>query len=141
MTTVTRDTSERYTFEQTKIIEPKYQINEFFVATKPIEEVIYDDKYFEAKICYAEYLGKWDWGVHYAYRGSGVGCGGGGWLPNFSTEHGKCDFYPSKDAAQQAAIKWLYDYFTRHGDHPYRKSNKPVLDACQRALNPQLKLF
>lgn len=124
-----------------RIVEKKYQINDCLVATRPISEVLYEDKYFEAQICYAEYQGKWDWGVHYTYKGSGVGCGGGGCLPNFSTEYGNYDLFTSKESARQAAIKWLHDYFARKGDHPYGKSNKPVLDACQRALNPQLTLF
>lgn len=124
-----------------KIIEKKYQINECFVAQKPITEVLYDDKYFHASIHYAEYKGEWAWGEDHQYKGSGVGCGGGGSLPSFSPIRKEPRPVLTKEQAREAAIKSIQECFTKRGDHPYGKSCKPVIDACKRALSPQLSLF
>ena len=124
-----------------KVVEAKYRINECLVAEHPITEVLYDDKYFHASIHIAEYKGTWAWGTHEEYKGSGVGCGGGGSLPSFSEIRREPRPVLDKEQARTDAINFLIKYFTKRGDHPYRKSVTPVIDACKRALNPQLSLF
>lgn len=124
-----------------KIVQELYQINELLVATAPITEVMYDDKFFNATIHYAEYKGIWAWGVSWAYKGSGVGCGGGGFYPSWSGRQKYPVSRLTKDAVRITAIKDLIESFTRRGDHPYNRSVKPVIDALNKALNPQLSLF
>lgn len=124
-----------------KIIQEKYRINELFVAEDPVYEVIYDDKYFEAIISYAEYRGLWAYGENHGYKGTGVGCGGGGSLPSFSSIRKEPTPFSSKEQARTEAIKSVLEYFVKRGDHPYGKSAKPVIDALNKALSPQLTLF
>lgn len=122
-----------------EIIQEKYRINVYMVAERPISEVLYDDKYFHASINYAEYQGNWAYGTNYRYKGSGVGCGGGGSLPSFSTIRKHPRPVLMKDQARTEAIKSLFRIFIK--DHPYGKSVQPVVDAIRKALNPQLTLF
>lgn len=124
-----------------KIIEKKYAINERLVSERPITEIIYDDKYFNATIHYAEYKGQWAWGYNESYKGSGVGCGGGGCLPCFDSIRKHPVPVLTKQEARTAAIKHLISSFSKSGNHPYGKSVQPVIDTLTLALNPQMTLF
>lgn len=127
--------------EFTKIIEPKYGINDHLVSEAPTKEVLYSDRFFLAEICYAEYLGVWAWGCEYQYKGGGTGCGGGGSLPCFS--HTRKEPVPvrTKEQCRKEALQHLEDIFSRRGDHPSKRSVEPVITAIKRAYNPQLSLF
>lgn len=127
--------------EFTKIIEPKYSINDRLVSETPITEVLFEDKYFKAAVCYAEYRGVWAWGCDYRYKGSSAGCGGGGSLPCFSSTRKEPVPVRTKEQCRIDAIKHLEEIFSHRGDHPHKRSVEPVLAAIKRAYNPQLSLF
>jgi hypothetical protein len=116
-------------------MQKRYKFNQYGVCTNPKSETIYKSEKMHAIIKLATDGERWAYGYELAIKGTSVGCFSHSGLPKINQYH--MGFKTEKEA-RTAAIEWAI-YTFKHQTSMYNVT--AVLNALQKALTPQLKLF